>query len=205
MYRTALVYLGVAGFCGLFSIVYEANSHGVLSGWMIFLFAWPLLGGTLPYFLFARFSVGKTSTPQRCEKSRNYTFDRLGQKNRARRFAPQPLPWSRHNEQARSALDLRRGPRVTQAWARLAHHGAVATATVGACLTGVFQIYGTSSGWVSLYWAAAVLLAVIAGVLGLSHRHREGGAAGPEAGTVGVADLDEVGTGIEGEVAGAVA
>ena len=26
-----------------------------------------------------------------------------------RRFAPQPLPWPRHNERARSALGLRRG------------------------------------------------------------------------------------------------
>jgi len=154
MYRTAIIYLGVAGFCGLFSIVYEANSHGVYSGWMIFLFAWPLMCGALPYALIARF---------------NHVTSPHG------------------------------------AWGRLAHHGAVATATVGACLTGVFQIYGTSSEWVSLYWAAAVLLAVIAGVLGLSHGHREGGAAGPETGAVGVADLDEVGSGVEGEVVGTVA
>ena len=112
IYKTAFIYLGIAGFCGLFSIVYEANSHGVVSGWMVWLFAWPLLGGALPYALFARFSG--------------------------------------------------RAP-----WARMAHHGAVACATVGACVTGVLEIYGTSSVWVSVYWIAALILAVVAGWAGI--------------------------------------
>ena len=112
IYRTAFIYLGIAGFCGLFSIVYEANSHGVVSGWMVWLFTWPLLAGALPYALFARFSCLTSGV----------------------------VPW-----------------------VRMAHHGAVACATVGACLTGVMDIYGTSSVWVSAYWISALILAVAAG------------------------------------------
>jgi len=121
MYKTAFVYLGISGFCGLFSAVYEAFSHGVYSPWMVFLFAWPLIGGALPYALIARFA---------------------------------------------GHLDL--------PWARLAHHGAVACATVGACVAGVLQIYGTSSAWVSLYWIAASVLAIPAAMVGAEHLLKRG-------------------------------
>lgn len=47
--KTILTYLGVTLFCGLFSFVYEHFSHGVNSGYMIYLFLFPLLGGVLPY------------------------------------------------------------------------------------------------------------------------------------------------------------
>jgi len=113
IYKTAFVYLGIAAFCGVFSIVYEANSHGVVSPWMVWLFAWPLLGGACPYAILARFPA------------------------RSGRFA----------------------------WARMAHHGAVACATIGSCLTGVMQIYGTSSAWVDGYWVAGILLALVAAVV----------------------------------------
>lgn len=49
--RTALGYLLAALFCGLFSTVYEKFSHGVYSGWMVYLFLFPLLGGVLPFGL----------------------------------------------------------------------------------------------------------------------------------------------------------
>ena len=144
IYRTVFVYLGIAGFAGLFSWVYEANSHGVSSPWMTYLFAWPLLGGALPYAIFTRFVSRKTGTHNYCGNSQNSYSDKLRQKNRPRGSAPQ-------------------GPRGW--WAGMAYHGAVACATVGACVTGVFQIYGTSSAWVSVYWAAAILLAVTAAVI----------------------------------------
>lgn len=122
MYRTAFIYLGIAGLCGLFSLVYEANSHGVISGWMVWLFAWPLLGGALPYAMFARF-LSKKST--------------------------------------------------LVSWVRMAHHGAVACATVGGCVTGVLQIYGTSSAWIDAYWVAAIILALtcVVGAIGATHRN----------------------------------
>ena len=47
--KTAAAYLGAALFCGIFSYVYERFSHGVYSGYMVYLFLFPLLGGALPY------------------------------------------------------------------------------------------------------------------------------------------------------------
>ena len=113
--RAALTYLAVAAFCGVFAAVYEHFSHGVYSCWMVLLFAWPLLGGALPYAVVA--------------------FVRRGR----------PAP--------RSAL---------RDWARLAHHAAVAALTVGSCLTGVMEIFGTTTPWTAWYWAAGVVLAAVA-------------------------------------------
>ncbi len=36
-------------FCVLFGAVYENYSHGVYSGYMIYAFVFPLVGGTLPF------------------------------------------------------------------------------------------------------------------------------------------------------------
>ncbi len=51
--KTALVYLLLAVFCAFFGGVYEHFSHEVYSYYMIYAFAFPLLGGTLPYMLLA--------------------------------------------------------------------------------------------------------------------------------------------------------
>ena len=112
-----VVYLAVSGFCGLFSLVYEYFSHGVYSPWMVFLFAWPLLGGAVPYAV---------------------------------------LAW-RGN---------RRVSPITS-WARLAHHCAVASLTVGACISGVLDIYGTTSVWTPVYWAAGIVLGTTGLVMGV--------------------------------------
>lgn len=47
--NTARVYLGIALFCGFFSFVYEHFSHGVYSDYMVYLFLFPLVGGTLAF------------------------------------------------------------------------------------------------------------------------------------------------------------
>ena len=47
--RLVAVYAGVTLFCVLFSVVYEHFSHGVYSADMVFLFAYPVLGGLLPF------------------------------------------------------------------------------------------------------------------------------------------------------------
>ena len=47
--KTAFVYLLIALFCVLFGAVYEHFSHEVYSGYMIYAFAFPLVGGTLPF------------------------------------------------------------------------------------------------------------------------------------------------------------
>lgn len=51
--KIALVYLVIAVFCGLFGAVYEQFSHGVYSGYMLYAFAFPLIGGTLPALIIA--------------------------------------------------------------------------------------------------------------------------------------------------------
>ncbi|HHV10663.1 MAG TPA: hypothetical protein GXX75_10345 [Clostridiales bacterium] len=49
--KTGFVYLLIALFCALFGAVYERFSHEVYSGYMIYAFAFPLAGGTLPYMM----------------------------------------------------------------------------------------------------------------------------------------------------------
>ncbi|MGN0504976.1 MAG: hypothetical protein ACI4FZ_00330 [Lachnospiraceae bacterium] len=49
--KTAFVYLLISIFCALFGAVYEMFSHEVYSFFMIYAFAFPLIGGTLPFFI----------------------------------------------------------------------------------------------------------------------------------------------------------
>ncbi len=58
MRKISLIYLLVAIFCALFGIIYEQFSHGVYSGYMIFAFAFPLIGGTLPFAALSLFAHG---------------------------------------------------------------------------------------------------------------------------------------------------
>lgn len=51
--KTAFVYLLVSLFCILFGAVYELFSHEVYSFYMIYAFAFPLAGGTLPFLMIA--------------------------------------------------------------------------------------------------------------------------------------------------------
>lgn len=51
--RTSLLYLIVSLFCALFGAVYELFSHAVYSYYMIYAFAFPLVGGTLLFQVFA--------------------------------------------------------------------------------------------------------------------------------------------------------
>lgn len=47
--KTVFVYLLISLFCILFGAIYEHFSHEVYSGYMIYAFAFPLVGGTLPF------------------------------------------------------------------------------------------------------------------------------------------------------------
>ena len=58
MRKISLIYLLVAIFSALFGIIYEQFSHGVYSGYMIFAFAFPLIGGTLPFAALSLFAHG---------------------------------------------------------------------------------------------------------------------------------------------------
>lgn len=49
--KTAFVYLLISLFCVLFGAVYELYSHEVYSFYMIYAFAFPLVGGTLPFYI----------------------------------------------------------------------------------------------------------------------------------------------------------
>lgn len=46
--KLAFIYLAISIFCAFFGAVYERFSHGVYSLFMIYAFAFPLVGGTLP-------------------------------------------------------------------------------------------------------------------------------------------------------------
>lgn len=59
--RTALVYILISLFCGLFGGVYEHFSHGVYSYHMIYAFAYPLGLGAFSFLAMGLF--GKTPTP----------------------------------------------------------------------------------------------------------------------------------------------
>ena len=119
MSRTAIIFICAALFCGLFSAVYEHYSHGVYSNFMVYLFAFPLVGGTIPYAL-------------------------LGL-----------LP----NAVCPSRLSMR------------IYNSGLATLTVGSCVKGVLDIYGTSSGYMSVYWVAGALFMALGAVMYLLKVH----------------------------------
>ena len=48
--KIGFVYLLVSMFCALFGAVYECFSHEVYSFYMIYAFAFPLVGGVLPFY-----------------------------------------------------------------------------------------------------------------------------------------------------------
>ncbi len=54
--KIALVYLIAAVFCAIFGAVYELFSYEVYSYFMLYAFAFPLCGGTLPYLIYSLFS-----------------------------------------------------------------------------------------------------------------------------------------------------
>ena len=47
--KVTLVYLVISCFCALFGAVYELFSHEVYSFYMIYAFAFPMVGGALPF------------------------------------------------------------------------------------------------------------------------------------------------------------
>ena len=53
MAKTGFVYLSLSVFCAFFGAVYECFSHGVYSYFMLYAFAFPLMGGVLPFFAIA--------------------------------------------------------------------------------------------------------------------------------------------------------
>ena len=104
--RTVLVYTGITLFCGLFSVIYEYFSHNVWSGFMVWMFLIPLLGGVIPFML-VRGGSG-ISFPKR-------------------------IPFNLYNS-------------------------GIATLTVGSCLQGVLEIYGTTSDFMPVYLIAGTVL-----------------------------------------------
>lgn len=60
--RTSFIYLLVSLFLILFGAVYEVFSHGVYSYFMIYAFAFPLVGGTLPFTVIQRLHKAKFPT-----------------------------------------------------------------------------------------------------------------------------------------------
>lgn len=107
--RIALLYLAFTVLSLLFAIVYEHFSHGVYSPYMIFMFAFPLLGGVVPFSIIAK-------------------KDGAG--------FPDALSYNLYN-------------------------AGIETLTLGSCMKGVFDIYGSSSIYLPIYWIAGISLAVI--------------------------------------------
>ena len=52
--KISFVYFLIGLFCAFFGAVYEMFSHEVYSFYMIYAFAFPLIGGTLPFWVLAR-------------------------------------------------------------------------------------------------------------------------------------------------------
>ena len=109
MCRNSLIFICAALFCGLFSAVYEYYSHGVYSNFMVYLFMFPLVGGTVPYAFLGLYPSAACPS--------------------------------------RSAVRI--------------YNSGLAALTVGSCVKGVLDIYGTSSGYMLAYWAAGGLLMII--------------------------------------------
>jgi len=59
MFKTALVFLAVSLFCVIFSFIYARYSHGVHSDYMTYMFAYPLIGGTIVYLLIGLLSKAR--------------------------------------------------------------------------------------------------------------------------------------------------
>ena len=62
--KTAFTYLLISIFVALFGGIYEVFSHGVYSNFMLYAFAFPLVGGCLPFFALGMWSyVGGEKHP----------------------------------------------------------------------------------------------------------------------------------------------
>ena len=57
--KTAFVYLLISLFCVLFGAIYELYSHEVYSFYMIYAFAFPLAGGSLPFCILNLMQIKK--------------------------------------------------------------------------------------------------------------------------------------------------
>lgn len=69
--RVSFSYLLAAVFCALFGAVYERFSHEVYSSYMLYAFAFPLVGGALPFGLLANW--GRPMMPSDPDKRGSYT------------------------------------------------------------------------------------------------------------------------------------
>lgn len=61
--KTAFVYLLISLFCALFGGVYEVFANGVISFRMVYAFAIPLVGGTLPFLSMGIFGMKPYPAP----------------------------------------------------------------------------------------------------------------------------------------------
>jgi len=63
MFKIALIFLAVSLFCIVFNFIYAKYSHDVNSNYMTFMFAYPLIGGTMVYLLIG--AISKARMPGR--------------------------------------------------------------------------------------------------------------------------------------------
>ena len=61
----------------------------------------------------------------------------------------------------------------TETWAAELHRWGVITLTFGSCLTGIFQIYGTTSDYTIYYWIAGLALLAAAALSYMKNSFRE--------------------------------
>lgn len=62
--KTAFTYLLISIFVAFFGGIYEVFSHGVYSNFMLYAFAFPLVGGCLPFFALGMWSyIGNEKHP----------------------------------------------------------------------------------------------------------------------------------------------
>lgn len=55
--KTGFIYILISIFCMVFGLIYEYYSHGVYSNYMIYAFAFPLVGGALPFTVMSLYKI----------------------------------------------------------------------------------------------------------------------------------------------------
>ncbi|MDR1355547.1 MAG: hypothetical protein LBJ43_04755 [Propionibacteriaceae bacterium] len=137
--KLALLWTGIAMLVGSCAAIYHQFAHGVVSLWMVSAFAWPLLGAALPYAMLA--------LRQHSLLTKHIIASQIP-------AAPQP-----HTQPIAANSAVR-----SYSWARVLHACAVTTFTLGAFMTGIFQIFGSPSDYTIYYWIAGAVLLLAAGI-----------------------------------------
>lgn len=132
----ALIYLIISIALGIAGAVYEHFSFGVYSNYMIYAFAFPLIGGTLPHLL-------------RCMKRNGSAA------------MQEKVPGAGATANAGTAVTEAEHTVADACRAEAFWNAAIATLTIGSILHGALQICGRPNSLVIVYPAAGLALMIL--------------------------------------------